>query len=87
MFYNKETFADLDLEVPADRAAFEAVIVALREVGFDMPIGLGGADKWPISHWQSMLFCRFASPDGIENVMFAAGKWDEAPSLPPCRRW
>jgi len=86
MFYNKEIFADLSLEVPTDWAAFEAVVEALKEAGFDTPIGLGGADKWPISHWQSMLFGRFAGPDGIDNVMFADGKWDEAPFVAAMQR-
>jgi raffinose/stachyose/melibiose transport system substrate-binding protein len=86
MFYNKDIFAELGLEVPADWAAFEAVVAALKEAGFDTPIGLGGADKWPISHWQSMLFGRFASPAGVDNVMFGDGQWDEAPFVASMRR-
>ena len=79
MFYNKQIFADLGLEVPSDWAGLVATVDALKEAGFDTPIGLGGADKWPISHWQSMLFGRYASPAGIDEVMFGDGQWDAAP--------
>ena len=43
------------------------------------PIGLGGADKYPISWWQSMLWGRFAGPEGVDKVMFGDGRWDEEP--------
>ena len=36
----------------------------LAQAGFAMPIGLGGADKYPISWWQSMLWGRYAGPEG-----------------------
>jgi raffinose/stachyose/melibiose transport system substrate-binding protein len=51
----------------------------LAQAGFAMPIGLGGADKYPISWWQSMLWGRYAGPDVIDNVMFGEGRWDEEP--------
>ena len=76
MFYNKDIFAELGLEIPTDWAAFEAVVAALKEAGFDTPIGLGGADKWPISHWQSMLFGRFAV--SLQDGRLQATAWGEA---------
>ncbi len=79
MLYNKAIFAELGLEIPNNWPEFVAVVEKLSEAGYDTPIGLGGADKWPISHWQSMLFGRFATPAGIDNVMFGDGQWDEAP--------
>src|SRR5690606_16090874 len=58
---------------------FVAVIQKLKDAGYETPIGLGGADKWPISHIQSMLFGRYAAPAGLEDVMFGDGSWaDEA---------
>ena len=79
MFYNKAIFAENGIEVPRTWADMEAAVAALQDAGFDTPIGLGAADKWPISHWQSMMFGRYAGPDGIENVLFGDGAWtDEA---------
>ncbi len=79
MFYNKEVFAENDLAVPATWAELMTACDTLQEAGFAMPIGLGGADKWPISHWQSMLWGRYAGPAGVDEVMFGDGRWDAEP--------
>lgn len=79
MFYNRAIFDELGLQVPETWADFEAAVDTLIEAGYTTPIGLGGADRWPISHWQSMLFGRFASPAGVEEVMFGDGAWTEEP--------
>ncbi|MEM1398605.1 MAG: extracellular solute-binding protein [Pseudomonadota bacterium] len=79
MFYNKAIFAENGIEVPTSWADLEAAVATLQEAGFDTPIGLGAADKWPISHWQSMMFGRYAGPEGIENVLFGDGAWTDEP--------
>jgi raffinose/stachyose/melibiose transport system substrate-binding protein len=79
MFFNKEIFAENDLEVPATWDELMAACDTLAQGGFAMPIGLGGADKFPISWWQSMLWGRYAGPEGVDNVMFGEGRWDEEP--------
>lgn len=79
MFYNKDIFSENGIEVPATWADLEAACDTLKNAGFAMPIGLGGADKWPISHWQSMLWGRYAGPEGVDNVMFGDGRWDDEP--------
>ncbi len=79
MFYNKDIFAEHGLEVPATWADLANAVEVLKAAGYAMPIGLGGADKWPISHWQSMLWGRFAGPEGVDNVMYGDGRWDEEP--------
>lgn len=79
MFYNKAIFAENGIEVPTTWSEMEAAVAKLQEAGYDTPIGLGAADKWPISHWQSMMFGRYAGPDGIENVLFGDGEWSDAP--------
>lgn len=79
MFYNKAIFAENGIEVPTTWAEMEAAVAKLQEAGFDTPIGLGAADKWPISHWQSMMFGRYAGPKGIEDVLFGDGEWTDAP--------
>ena len=79
MFYNKAVFAEHGIAVPNTWAEMEAAVAKLQEAGFDTPIGLGAADKWPISHWQSMMFGRYAGPEGIEDVLFGDGAWTDAP--------
>lgn len=79
MFYNKAVFAENNLDVPKTWEEFMAACATLQQAGFTVPIGLGGADKYPISWWQSLLWGRFAGPEGVANVMFGDGRWDEEP--------
>jgi raffinose/stachyose/melibiose transport system substrate-binding protein len=79
MFYNKDIFAENNLEIPTTWEELMTVCDTLSQAGFAMPIGLGGADKYPISWWQSMLWGRYAGPEGVDNVMFGEGRWDEEP--------
>lgn len=81
MFYNKAIFAETGLEVPQTWADLMAACDTLQEAGFAMPIGLGGADKWPISHWQSLLWGRYAGPEGVDEVMFGDGSWNTEPFI------
>jgi raffinose/stachyose/melibiose transport system substrate-binding protein len=76
MFYNKAIFEELALAIPQTWAEFEAVIAALKAGGYETPIGLGGADQFSISHWQSMMFGRYATPAGLQAVMFGDGSWN-----------
>ena len=87
MFYNKKIFTDAGIETPTTWDEMQSAVSALIDAGFDTPIGLGGADKWPISHWQSMMFGRYAGPDGINNTMFADGKWSDTPFLAAIERF
>ncbi len=79
MFYNKAIFAEHGLSVPTTWPEMEAAVDTLMKAGYDTPIGLGAADKWPVSHWQSMMFGRYAGPEGIEAVLFGDGAWTDAP--------
>ena len=79
MFYNKAIFAEHGISVPTTWAEMEAAVAKLQEAGYDTPIGLGAADKWPVSHWQSMMFGRYAGPEGIESVLFGDGAWTDSP--------
>lgn len=86
MFYNKAIFDKLGLKAPSTRTDFDALIKALKLAGYDTPIGLGGADKWPISHWQSMMYGRYASPAGLQKVMFGGGAWNSEEFLAAATR-
>ncbi len=49
VFYNKEVFAELGLEVPATIEEFEAVMQAALDAGMT-PVSVGGRDSWPLAH-------------------------------------
>lgn len=76
MFYNKRIFDEVGISVPESWDAFMAACAQLQEAGYDMPVGLGAADRWPISHWQTMFWGRYAGPEGIDEVMYGDGRWD-----------
>ena len=81
LFYNKAIFEENGLEVPQTWADFMAACETLKNAGFANPIGLGGADKYPISWWQSLLWGRYAGPDGVNDVMFGDGSWNSEPFI------
>lgn len=77
-FYNKPAFEKAGItSVPTTYDELTAACDKLKAAGFDTCIGMGAADKWPISHEQSWLWGDYAGPDGINNVMFADGRWDD----------
>ncbi|RWQ78408.1 MAG: extracellular solute-binding protein [Mesorhizobium sp.] len=76
MFYNRAIFDRFDLRAPTSWAELEQAVAKLKENGFETPIGLGAADKWPTWLWQSTLFGRYAKPAGVREVLFADGSWN-----------
>ncbi len=76
-FYNKTIFAKVGVSVPTTWAEFIAACDKLKAAGYKTVIGLAAADKWPISHEQAWLWGDAAGPDGINNVMFGNGRWDD----------
>jgi raffinose/stachyose/melibiose transport system substrate-binding protein len=77
--YNKTIFEKAGVSVPTTWAEFIAACDKLKAAGYKTVIGLAAADKWPISHLQSWLWGDYAGPDGINNVMFGNGRWDDKP--------
>jgi raffinose/stachyose/melibiose transport system substrate-binding protein len=76
--YNKPAFQKAGItSVPTTWEELTTACDKLKTAGFDTCIGLGAADKWPISHEQSWLWGDYAGPDGINNVMFGDGRWDD----------
>lgn len=86
MFYNKAIFDEVGITVPTTWLQMEAAVQTLKDAGYDTPIGLGGSDKWPVSHWQSMMFGRYAGPEGIESVLFGDGAWTDEPFVKASRQ-
>ncbi|MDQ3542213.1 MAG: extracellular solute-binding protein [Chloroflexota bacterium] len=85
-FYNRRIFDEVGVSVPETFEEFMAVCASLQEAGYEMPIGLGAADRYPISHWQTMFWGRYAGPEGLDEVMFGDGRWDEEHFVEATRR-
>lgn len=69
VFYNKEVFAELGLEIPATLAEFEAIMQALLDAGIT-PVSVGGRDSWPLAHvWLQLVHTAMPIEviTGIEN--------------------
>jgi len=50
VFYNKDIFEKLNLEVPKTWAELEVVLQTLKENNIT-PFTVGGLDKWPVDHY------------------------------------
>ena len=49
VFYNKEIFEELGLEVPETLEEFESIMETIKETGMT-PVSVGGRDGWPLAH-------------------------------------
>jgi raffinose/stachyose/melibiose transport system substrate-binding protein len=49
VYYNKEIFAELGIELPETFEDFENILATLKEAGI-MPVSVGALDGWPLAH-------------------------------------
>lgn len=55
VYYNKEIFAELGIELPETFEDFENILATLKEAGIT-PVSVGGLDGWPLAHvWLQLL--------------------------------
>ncbi|MCM3634905.1 extracellular solute-binding protein [Paenibacillus camelliae] len=71
IYYNKEIFANHNLEVPTTYAEFKQVIATLTANGI-APIALGNKDRWTGSLWYMYLADRIAGQEVFSSAL--AGK-------------
>jgi raffinose/stachyose/melibiose transport system substrate-binding protein len=62
VWYNKEIFEELDLEVPTTWDEFLKVIEKTKAAGY-IPIAMANATRWPGSQWWSELVALSCGPD------------------------
>ncbi|MBK9123616.1 MAG: carbohydrate ABC transporter substrate-binding protein [Chloroflexi bacterium] len=54
VYYNKEIFAELGLEIPTTLEEFEALMQTVKDAGYE-PVSVGGRTGWPLEHVWSQL--------------------------------
>jgi len=75
VYYNKDMFAEYNLEVPNSLEEFEAVADAFVAEGI-VPITMAGLEKWPSQHnWYEMVLYK-ADREFINNYQFLQGDID-----------
>ena len=71
VYYNKQTLADLGLEVPTTLAEFEQALEAAKQAG-KVPIQFGNNDAFPGIHEYSVVQDRTASTSYLTDLIFGA---------------
>jgi raffinose/stachyose/melibiose transport system substrate-binding protein len=76
VYYNREIFTDLGLEVPTTHEEFAAVAQALQDAG-NVPIAFGDADGWPAFHIFSLYANNIVGKEGLEAMIAGERSWDD----------
>lgn len=76
VYYNREMFADLGLEVPTTHEEFVAVAEAIKEAG-NVPIAFGDADGWPAFHIFSLYANNIVGKSDLEAMIAGDASWDD----------
>lgn len=76
VYYNRDLFKKLGLEVPKTYAEFQAVAAKVKEAGY-VPIAFGNRDRWPATNTLSLILGLTAGRAGEEKVLFGDASWDD----------
>ncbi len=75
VYYNKDMFAERGMEIPTTLEEFEAICDQFVAEGI-VPITVGGADNWTLTHnWQELMLYE-ADRELINNFQFLTGEVD-----------
>jgi len=69
VYYWKQAFADLGIEVPTTFAEFEGILQTIKDAG-QTPIVFGSLDGWPAIHEYSAIEHPFSDPQNIDDFIF-----------------
>ena len=68
VYYNKEIFAEFNLQPPKTLDDLKSIIHTLNNNGIT-PVTLGGKDGWPASFWYMYLADRIGGPDVLDKAV------------------
>lgn len=72
LFYNKSVLSKDGVTPPKTWSQLLSDVKTLKQKGVQVPIALGGGDKWPTLMWYEYLYDRVAGPSLVTNAL--AGK-------------
>jgi raffinose/stachyose/melibiose transport system substrate-binding protein len=76
VYYNKEIFANHNLEVPQTYSEFLNVVKTLSDNGV-IPITVGNKDRWTGSLWYMYLADRIGGPETLNNAISRTGSFED----------
>jgi raffinose/stachyose/melibiose transport system substrate-binding protein len=76
VYYNKEIFANHNLEVPQTYSEFLNVVKTLADNGV-IPITVGNKDRWTGSMWYMYLADRIGGPETLNNAINRTGSFED----------
>jgi len=74
VYYNKEIFKKVGVEIPKTYAEFTAAADKLKKAGY-IPIAFGNRDRWPATNTFSIILGLSAGRAGEEDVLFRDAPW------------
>lgn len=77
VYYNRDLFKKLGLEVPKTYAEFKTVAEKVKEAGL-IPIAFGNKDKWPATNTLSLIMGLSTGRANEEKVLFGDEPWTNA---------
>ncbi|RXJ02613.1 extracellular solute-binding protein [Anaerobacillus alkaliphilus] len=76
IYYNKNIFAEYDLDVPETYEEFKNVVQTLQANGV-IPITVGNREPWTGSMWYMYLADRFGGPETLTNAINRTGTFED----------
>lgn len=78
VFYNKQIFADLGVEIPTTYAQFLDICKKAKDAGITALV-LDDLDKWPGYHYESLFYGAFAGPELVDGAINQTleGGWNQ----------
>ena len=75
VYYNKQIFADLGIEVPTTFDEFEAILPVIKEAGI-YPMETGGLYGWHVMRWLELLIEHYAGAELHDQMNEFTASWD-----------
>ena len=75
VYYNKQIFADLGLEVPTTFEEFEALLPTIKEAGI-FPMETGGLYGWHTMRWLELIIEHYAGQELHDELQAFTTSWD-----------
>lgn len=75
VYYNKQIFADLGIEVPTTFEEFEAILPTIKAAGI-YPMETGGLYGWHVMRWLELIIEHYAGQELHDELQAFTASWD-----------